>query len=438
MHSLNTACAEDDAFPRETAFPRNDQHIDHKRLRQDAIHAAELIYASRRDNVDEAHALSTDAERIARTGLPGAHVKNIGSWFYKAFLRDARQQADLAAHQERSIGKHGMPIVSQVVFNSRQRQLATQKRRMEQQELYYVDEKGDEICLSFSDVWNTPEKRAAKHYVRIKGLEKYCRGLGLAGYFLTLTLPAEYHPNPSMGQSRWSGLTPKQGHDEMQQRWRSFQRRFGKTTGVRVEEQHLDGCVHWHALVWIPPERTAEFSEKLHKYFGEPPASQVVPIDLSRATAASYLMKYVLKATGAEHSSADEAMRAEAARADAHRATWGGRSIVFFDVAGSSTIWDEVRRIKADSSQHKQLSTAGLLLHHAATSNDYCLFLETLRAINTSSTKTCRILYTNTSGASAAIQGLVVEDADIVTRGRKNWTSRQKKQVQPATEGADT
>jgi hypothetical protein len=65
----------------------------------------------------------------------------------------------------------------------------------------------------------------------------------------------------------------------------------------------------------------------------------------------------------------------------AHRATWGGRSIQFFDVPSSSTVWDELRRIKENSDEYMKLASDGLELHRCATSNDYGEFLEILSSM---------------------------------------------------------
>ena len=398
MLLLNAATGEDYACTDLDQGSAESQHsyIDHKQIRVDAMYAARLLRDARLFDSDLQKALDIFAERILRTGIPEPHVKNIGSWFYRMFLRDARQQADIAAHRNQAIGKNGMKIVSNVVLNSRQRQLASQRRYIERQEMVYQDEHGQEICIPFADLCNSPERRAAKHYVRALGLEKFCNGLDLCGFFLTLTLPPEYHPNPSVGKNSWSGLTAAQGHKEMQKRWRTFQRRFGKTIGIRVEEQHSDGCVHWHALVWITADRADELRQKLEKYFGKAPAIKIVTIDLSKASAATYLMKYLLKATGAEHSSMDDDLRSTSACSDAHRATWGGKSITFFDVKGSSSIWDELRRIKPDSPQYLQLSHDGKELHKTATENRYRDFLMNLQTMNAGIDIACKPLYVQT------------------------------------------
>lgn len=399
--------------------------IDHKLIREQALYMAELLHEEYRGSSDNNFMLFY-RQFIDRNGMPGPHVKNLSRWFYRVLLRCKRQDADMAAHRDKKIGQNGMRIVSDVVLNSRKLQLQTQRKNIDDQEVIYIDNTGKEICIAFSEIWNSPEKRAAKHYVRAKGLEKYCQKVGLAGFFLTLTLPPKYHPNPAIGRKSWQGFTPKDGHQEMQKRWRTFQRRFGKTIGIRVEEQHSDGCIHWHALVWIESTLIKKLYEKLERYFGGAPATIILPLDPTKGSAASYIMKYILKATGAQHDGVDQNTRDTADRADAHRATWGGRAVEIFDFSGSSTIWNEIRRIKTGSKQYAQLSNNGIELHTSAQENNYCKFLTILKQMNMGKEKKCRILYKKTENGAIVIDGLIEEDTPIITH-EKVWTLRNKK-----------
>ncbi|GAA4024701.1 hypothetical protein GCM10022212_22920 [Actimicrobium antarcticum] len=189
--------------------------------------------------------------------------------------------------------------------------------------------------------------------------------------------------------------------------------------GVRVEEQHQDGCVHWHALVWIDQARVADFTEKIEKYFGAAPLSKIVEIDPTRASAASYLMKYILKATGAQYDGTNADIADTATRSDAHRATWGGRAIQFFDIKGSATIWDEIRRIRVATPQFNQLSEQGRALHMAATGNQYADFLEVLQTVRgDDAISNCAIWYTRRGSGTRKINGMLIDLEAINTHSR--------------------
>ena len=424
---LSKSCS---SLTHDEASGGESEYIDHKKIHNQAIQAAAIYREDEFVWVCEAEVVDY-TNRIARTGVPGPHVKNIGRWFYKAFLRDARQTRDMAAHSQKKIGKFGMRIVSDAVLNSRIRQLATQKKNVEKQEIYCVRQ-GVEVRIALSEIWNTAEKRAAKHYVRTIGLEKYCRAQGLSGYFLTTTLPSKFHSNPSIGRNSWAGLTPRDGHDEMQNRSRNFQRRFGKTIGVRVEEQHSDGCIHWHSLIWIEQSRAEKMSKLMERYFGAAPATKIVPIDLAKGSAATYLMKYLFKATGAQYANIDEVTSDTTSLADAHRATWGGRGVEIFDIPGSSTMWDEFRRIKIGSKQYEQLIDDGRDLHESALNNDYCKFLLKLNEINFNGKRTCKIFYEKLETGTSVLKGLVVGD-ELITTHEKTWKIREKRKSEADT-----
>jgi len=354
-----------------------------------------------------------------RVGFPGREVGNPGRWYRMALLRDARQRVDLAHHFVQGIGDLKSRVVSKSVLMSRKIQSLAQQRYIKNTEIVKKDAQGIELIIPASDIYKTTEKRVAKLYVRIYGLEKFCTEKGLQGYFLTLTLPPSYHPNPSWGENSWDGSTPADGHKKLQHCWRAWQRSFGKTMSIRVEEQHKDGCPHWHALVWIKPGEENKLIGGIQDAFGKPPATEVVKIDLTKGSAATYVMKYVLKSTlGGEDAHASKL-------ADAHRATWGGRAVQIADLLGSATIWDEIRRIRFGSDIWMELCNEAKALHSAAATNDYCEFLKILEAVNQPK-KRCYVWYGDSSKGAELVQGLSFDNVLIPTHS-KGWKLRPKK-----------
>ena len=292
-------------------------------------------------------------------------------WFKKELLKRERQITDFFYHICQLVGGSHMPVVCDAVLTSKQRQNEAAEKFAERHE-FMTKADGVETAIPFVDTASSAKKRAAKLYVRGLGLEKYCSKIGLQGFFVTLTLPSQYHPNPSRGQNTWDGVTPTESHNELQRRWRQFQREFGrkcgKPRGVRVEEPHRDGCPHWHLLIYVDASKEATLRDLFGRYFGNETAAKVVQIDPAKGTGASYLMKYILPAIDASGDT-------QAARYQAHRAVWGKRAIQFFDFAGASTIWDELRRIKPNTEAFRDLSPFAQQMHEAACCNDYCKFL---------------------------------------------------------------
>lgn len=368
-------------------------------------------------------------------------------WFKKELLRRERQITDFFYHTWQAVGGSQMPVVSDAVLASKQRQNEAAQKFAERHE-FRAEIAELQTAIPFIDVAASAGRRAAKLYVRGLGLEKYCTQIGLKGFFVTLTLPGQYHPNPSAGQNTWMGVTPTESHNELQRRWRQFQREFGrkcgKARGVRVEEPHRDGCPHWHLLVYVDPAKEATLREIFGRFFGNETAAKVVQIDPAKGTGASYLMKYILPAINANGDT-------QAARYQAHRAVWGKRAIQFFDSPGSSTIWDELRRIKPDSQSFKNLTGFAKQMHKAACSNDYCefLFLMDQNVDKAASdpalkknTKRVRIWYSENDASSSnvstprlntsnKVQGLI-DCAKHVDTHPHSWSIYEKKNIRIA------
>lgn len=292
-------------------------------------------------------------------------------WFKKVLLKRERQITDFVYMMWQKIGSSAMPVISDAVLQSknRQNQLA-EKYAKEHEFATEIDQ--TPVSMPFAETASSAKKRSSKLYVRAVGLEKYCTKRCLQGFFVTLTLPGQYHPNPTKGQNTWNGITPAESHDELQRKWRQFQRefgrKFGKVLGVRVEEPHQDGCPHWHLLIYVDSSKEAPLRELFGRFFGDETAAKVEPIDPQKGKGATYIMKYILPVLQTESDTL-------AARYQAHRATWGKRAVQFFDRPGSSTLWDQMRRIKLDSKEFRELSDYARKMHEAACSNDYCQFL---------------------------------------------------------------
>ncbi|WP_167761360.1 replication endonuclease [Duganella callida] len=394
-------------------------YINHAMIEIQANAMARLYLNTKAEGEVFAPELTAFSRQFKRVGFPNSKVKNVPRWYRRSLLRDARQRLDYAHHEQRLIGAEKSRIVSSPVLASRRYQRAKQMAYLENTEVFVVGADGEELAITCADIYKTPRKIFGKHYVRMKGLEKFSLEQSLIGYFLTLTLPPEWHPNPKNGNNSWEGASPGDGHRELQRKWRNWQVVFGKTMFVRVEEQHEDGTPHWHILVWIKPEDEALLLKKFAQHFGMPPAADIRKIDLSKGTGTSYLSKYVLATLGT-----GSAMHAETAElADAHRATWGGRMIQISDLKGSSTIWDELRRLKVDAQQWSSLTPIGKDLHACAVSNNYCNFLTILKSM--SETGRTKILYEKDETGHKLIKGVRVDFIDISTREKK-WGVRPK------------
>lgn len=389
---------------------------------------AQSVYDGRGNTGEAAPATGHDRE-LQVLGRPPADVSNIGRWYRRVLLQFERRISEYFSMLMGSISRYTSPIVSSMTLASRSRQLAAQQEFASRHELVRADDSGAIRAVPFAEASCTAHKRMAKTYVRLKGQEEFFDRRGLVGHFITLTLPSRYHPNPAKGRKQWDGVTPIQGHNELQRRWRMFQRRFGeqhgKCFGVRVEEPHDDGCPHWHALIYVAPGLEGALRHHIGEAFGRGVGVEVSMIDSTIGSGASYLLKYINPVLHTESEPTSPSTGEKAARYDAHRAVWGGRSIQFFDVPGSSTIWDEMRRIKTGSPEHELLGGDASRLHAAAAATCYAEFLEVLTELREQSPGSIDVAYRRLPHGRRAVVGVRIANVVIPTR-KGGWTIRQR------------
>jgi hypothetical protein len=148
--------------------------------------------------------------------------------------------------------------------------------------------------------------RAAGEAGRLHRLGAMCRGLdeiaerdGLTPIMVTLTLPPEWHPAPSMGRRTWTpDRGPEATDDALRHRWQRLRARLAtakvRLLGIRVWEPHQDGCPHAHALLYVQPHQIEVVDRHLRAVCPEPVAGQrvasdLVVVDRNRARGSTYL-----------------------------------------------------------------------------------------------------------------------------------------------------
>ncbi|SFH85499.1 Bacteriophage replication gene A protein (GPA) [Collimonas sp. OK307] len=259
-------------------------------------------------------------------------------------------------------------------------------------------------ALSLAKLAKGPKERFAKLYSFVKALDVLSMQAGLSASMLTLTLEAEWHPNPANGNNCWNGLAPRAGHQSFCDRWQAVLRdlhRVGiRMSGLRVAEPHQDSCPHYHIWALYRPEHERAILMTIMKYFPNKlkvrsPAGheddtagdvmydtrarlavdesrplthakegaqvELSRIDRSISSGASYAMKYLLKTVDAgdelnleaglfvqddvETQKKKEKHKQSAKRVDAFRSVWGINQGQLFGVAKCLTVWDELRAL---------------------------------------------------------------------------------------------
>ena len=217
--------------------------------------------------------------------------------------------------------------------------------------------------------------RRAQMYTISRAMEHHADGLDYQAFFVTLTLPGEYHPyitgerakdgtypdarpnpnwNPAYGpQAQWI---------ELKRRWELLRARLAKHKplreyfGVSVPEPHQDGTPHLHVMMWLPralfQRQTAHVLRDIIRDIapGRQGRLEIVRKRPDRtmpdgtvkryASPASYVMKYVMLSLD------DEAMSGERGEdAERHRAwasTRGLRRMRLVGCHGSLRVWQRL------------------------------------------------------------------------------------------------
>jgi hypothetical protein len=229
--------------------------------------------------------------------------------------------------------------------------------------------------------------RRASIYAIVRAMEFAGSDSGYTAFFLTLTLPGEYHPyhsgprasDGSYPNARPNGSWkpengPRRQWRDLSSIWTKLRARIGKIPalrkyfGVTVPEPHQDGTPHLHAMLWLPAayldrqgrwRKTAYLLRDamrnlagLQSRLGiiRKRRDQITSDGSMRvfSTPSSYIMKYLLK-------SVDDECDEEAERHRAWASSRGIRRMRMVGVHGSLRIW---QRIWTSSDEEKLIPRA--------------------------------------------------------------------------------
>lgn len=212
------------------------------------------------------------------------------------------ERINTEAKRRRVGGKTDQPYCSDDTLTFRKTQEEISQKTLEG---VYVSRVGSGQITTLADIAKGQEQRRFNQLFHIsKNLQSVADDADFEGYFVTLTAPGNYHPNPALGKCSYDQTRLRSGHEYIQDRWKLIRARLAKLKcslsvdtffGMRFVEAHKDGCAHWHLLFFTTPERFSIFQNLANEYFPARRQWDYEQVDRTRGEASSYLFKYVAK-----------------------------------------------------------------------------------------------------------------------------------------------
>lgn len=315
--------------------------------------------------------VDSDAQAIMRCTDP--------AWWRRALRRVHGRTFEAAALRLGFVSVRAGAYASDETVARRLAQVARNRAALESVQM--TNEHGAEYSLAELANKGTSNKRIRRGelMLRLAGCEDVANEAGHVGVFVTLTAPSKYHAvlqKSGAVNPRYNDSTPRQVQAYLQKTWARIRAAYGRYSirpyGFRIAEPHHDGCVHWHALVFMRACEVDWFCCLVEKYAlaedGDEPGAQAnrvkfERIDATKGSAAAYIAKYISKnidddtedahdeVVGPDGEAVKIAMPSNGAtrasqRVDAWAGVWGIRQ---FQPIGQPpvSVWREIRRVSA-------------------------------------------------------------------------------------------
>ncbi|VTU15659.1 Bacteriophage replication gene A protein (GPA) [Variovorax sp. PBL-H6] len=346
------------------------------------------------------------AERVFKIQVPGktqeAKVARVldGRYWRLALWKRIGQAKEHLHLKLGLIGKGARAYCSADALTVRSTQLKRQQQWLKETVLR-ADIDGERVELPLEAVAKSPRQKLARLYAFIAAMDQLAMENSLTVTMLTATLEGPWHANPTYAGAghRWNGKTPGEASKELGARFQRVRRDLDKKgiaiSGLWAAEPHKDACPHRHFwLIYAPQHERSVLAAFLGHFPGklklrrdaaaggdvmfddradalagrarplayekEGAQVDVVVIDRTKSSGASYALKYVSKAIGAElafdgEGDPDDAtaptekqreLQKTLQAVDAYRSVWRMRSCQFFGIRNSLSLWDELRRMK--------------------------------------------------------------------------------------------
>jgi len=282
-----------------------------------------------------------------------------GTWWARKLRPASRQHIEMIAYSLGYVSKNRQHTSFQTIQSFRNAKQAS-KKWIEKSSI-----SNGQIFIPLEKVMFTPAQRKAEIYCHLKGLQDIAEAQEkdkdlkgnekLTWCFLTMTLPGVYHINPKSGAKNWDSSSPKEQQEKLVEWWarlRSTCAKKGlKLWGMRVVEAHIDGTVHWHALVYLKHNQVATLYDQFRRIWKNKNAGDItvgkkgVVNNKEPAAAASYVMKYLMK--DFKYQNYEDAKPDDISHS-AWKELWQLRAYQFFGMRATASVWRLMRRFNTE------------------------------------------------------------------------------------------
>lgn len=302
-----------------------------------------------------------------------------GTKFANRYFRYIKHEILYNEQKTKKVGANA-PYSGEATNEMRAKQKKDNQKYLESK---FIRIKGKLTALS--EIVKSAHSLSSEIYTEAKGYERLAEKKGFTWLFITITLPARFHPNPTKGKSAWDGSSALEAKKWFQAINRNMQKEIGRKEGAsthlkfgintafgqRVIEPHKDGAPHWHIMLYCDPLLAEDYKNLFNKFFGHTNESKhavkIVEKGIDEngnklpedkiSKGAGYIYKYILKFAGIEDINTiqtqgqdGEKETEEAAgnieRVAAWRSAIGARSFEPIGVKGKKTLYRNLRRIQ--------------------------------------------------------------------------------------------
>jgi hypothetical protein len=285
-----------------------------------------------------------------------------GRFIGRQLIKVAKEVRLLQAQAEKRVGESNNYVSKDLLQFCRQQQEYNEEYL---RNIKIVNKRTGKTTV-LADMAKSPATRFSQMYVTLKGLEHKAKLLDYDFMLITLTAPPRFHPNPSVGRCKWDGSSAKDTHNYVMSLWANVKRTFankgikfnrGDAFGLRVSEPHLDGCPHYHILMFYKKRDQEIIRSTFKSYFSwSEKAIDFKMGDWEKGSPASYISKYISKnvstasfTTTTKNENLEQVASADSAateRIAAWRSSVGIRAFQFFGINQCATKWNVIRSLR--------------------------------------------------------------------------------------------